>query len=164
MLPDGVFGPKVYATIPARFTPVPAPTHDEMTALTTVISERITGLIERRSLEEAIDDGDEVGWGNHTRAARPARRTSPSRCASIPIAAIEHVTVSSLAEDAEAIQRGYISDQPTDYTAATPGNDLASGTAQRARSRRRPAAPTPCPPAHADSFVIESPSVDSDGG
>lgn len=145
MLPDGVFGPKLCATIPARFTPVPAPTHDEMTALTTVISERITGLIERRSLEEAIDDGDEVGWGNHTRAARPARRTSPSRCASIPIAAIEHVTVSSLAEDAEAIQRGYISDQPTDYTAATPGNDLASGNCPESAVQTTTGCPDPLP-------------------
>ena len=40
------------------FTPIGAPTLDEMTELTTRIAVRVTRMLERRSLDDDIDDDE----------------------------------------------------------------------------------------------------------
>ena len=71
--------------------------------------------------------GAESGWANPHGCGQEGAAHFAIQVREHPIAAIEHLTVTSLGENAAAIQRGYISDQPADYTAAALGNDLASG-------------------------------------
>ena len=65
------------------FTAIDAPTMDEMTELVTRIAERVTRLLERRSLDDDIDDEERSLCAALARSARRQGTTAhqdPDRC------------------------------------------------------------------------------------
>jgi hypothetical protein len=90
--------------------------------------------------------GGDSGWGNPHGCSQAGAEHGGLSMREHAITAIEHVTIASLGENAAAIQRGLIADQPTDYTAPALGNDLSSGNCAQSFCEPTTGCPDPVPP------------------
>jgi hypothetical protein len=107
---DGVYDAR------GRFTPLPAPTRDEMHALTTRIAERITRLCDRRALEAELPE------------------TERSLCAAFARSAARRGATAHAPEDAEP---DTTPDHALRLEARVDGFDLDATTVVRAEDRER---------------------------